>query len=146
MAKETLNESKKTARQTKAPKEVPAEQKKNKAPIKLELVVTIVPKKKAEFFIDFIQTFEVNFQTYMLASGTANTEILNYLGQAADKIAIFSLARADKVDDILYALGQKFHTIKGGKGIAVTLPMSSMIGTSIYTFLCNAVEAAPGGM
>ncbi|MBQ7173471.1 MAG: hypothetical protein IJR88_05080 [Clostridia bacterium] len=145
MVKEPVSEPKKSTRQPKA-KAAPAEQKKNKAPIKLELIVTVVPKKKAEFFIDLIQSYEVNFQTYMLASGTASTEILNYLGQVTDKIAIFSLARADKVDDILYALEQKFHTIKGGKGIAVTLPMTSLIGTSIYTFLCNAVEAAPGGM
>ena len=127
-------------------KETQTESRRNKAPIKLELIVTIVPKKKAEFFIDLIQSFDVNFQTYMLAYGTASTELLNYLGaQGNDKIAIFSLAREDKVDDILYAMEQKFHTIKGGKGIAVTLPLSSIIGTSIYTFLCNAVEAAPGG-
>ena len=127
-------------------KETQTESRHNKAPIKLELIVTVVPKKKAEFYIDLIQSFEVNFQTYMLAYGTASTEQLNYLGlQGNDKIAIFSLAREDKVDDILYAMGQKFHTIKGGKGIAVTLPLSSIIGTSIYTFLCNAVEAAPGG-
>ncbi len=119
---------------------------KNKAPIKLELIVTVVPKKKAEFFIDLIQSFEVNFQTYMLAYGTADTEMLNYLGaQGNDKIAIFSLAREDRIDDIFYALEQKFHTIKGGKGISVCLPLSSIIGTSVYTFLCNAVETAPGG-
>ena len=128
-------------------KETTSESKKNQAPIKLELIVTIVPKKKAEFFIDLIQSFEVNFQTYMLAYGTASTELLNYMGaQGNDKIAIFSIARADKIDDILYALEQKFHAIKGGKGVAVTLPLSSIIGTSIYTFLCNATEAAPGGM
>lgn len=127
-------------------KESMTDSKKNKAPIKLELLVTIVPKKKAEFYIDLIQSFEVNFQTYMLAYGTASTEMLNYLGaQGNDKIAIFSLAREDKIDDILYAMGQKFNSIKGGKGVAVTLPLSSIIGTSIYTFLCNAVEAAPGG-
>ena len=128
------------------PKETTTEQKKNKAPIKLELVVTVVPKKKAEFFIDLIQSFDVNFEAYMLAYGTASTELLEYLGtQGNDKIAIFSIARSDRIDDIFYALNQKFHTIKGGKGISVTLPLSSLIGTSIYTFLCNAVEAAPGG-
>ena len=146
MAKEITSEPQKSARKPRAIKGAPAEQKKNKAPIKLELIITIVPKKKAEFYIDLIQSFEVNFQTYMLASGTASNEILNYLGQVTDKIAIFSLARADKVDDILYALEQKFNTIRGGKGIAATLPLTSIIGTSIYTFLCNAVEAAPGGM
>ena len=123
------------------------ESKKNAAPIKLELIVTVVPKKRAPFYIDLIQSFEVNFQTYMLAYGTASTEMLDYIGaQGNDKIAIFSIAREDKVDDILYALGEKFRSIKNGKGIAVTLPLTSIIGTSIYTFLCNAVEAAPGGM
>ena len=128
-------------------KETTHETKKNKAPIKLELIITIVPKKKAEFFIDLIQSFDVNFQTYMLAYGTASTELLDYLGaKGNDKIAIFSIARADKVDDIFYAMKQKFNTIRGGKGIAATLSLSSLIGTSVYTFLCNAIETAPGGM
>ena len=121
------------------------ERAKNKAPIKLELIITVVNKKKAEYYLDLIQSFDVNFQLSALASGTAKSDVANYLELTeTDKVVIFSVAREDRVEEILYALEQKFSAIKGGKGVAVTVPFTSMIGTSVYTFLCSALEATGG--
>ena len=39
--------------------------------------------------------------------------------------------------DAVAALDEKFKTIKGGKGVAFTIPLSSVIGTLIYRFLSN---------
>ncbi|MBQ9382907.1 MAG: hypothetical protein IJT87_01600 [Ruminiclostridium sp.] len=120
--------------------------KKNIAPIKLELLVTIVDRKKAEFYADIIQSFEVNFQFLEDARGTAKSEILDYLGLTeSEKTVIFSVAREDKVDDIMFALDMRFRSIKGGKGVAVSVPLTSMIGSTVYAFLCNAVGTVNGG-
>ena len=35
------------------------------------------------------------------------------------------------------SLDEKFKTIKNGKGIAYTIPMTSVIGTLIFGFLSN---------
>ena len=43
----------------------------------------------------------------------------------------------DALDDLLYTLEEKFRQIKGGKGIAVSVPFSSVIGTAVYGFLAN---------
>ncbi len=118
----------------------------NKAPIKLELLITIVEKNKSEFYADLIQSYEVNFQLTMPARGTAKADILDYLGVAdTDKAVIFSVVRSDKLDDLTYMLGQKFRKIRGGKGVAVSVPFSSIIGTSVYAFLCNATNTVNGG-
>ena len=120
---------------------------KNKAPVKLELIITVVNKKRAAYYLDLIQSFDVNFQFSSLASGTAKSEAINYLEiSESDKVVIFSVAREDRVDDILFALNEKFGTIKNGKGVCATVPLSGMIGTSVYVFLCNAVEAAKGDL
>ena len=37
----------------------------------------------------------------------------------------------------LEALSEKFQTIRGGKGIAYTVPMTGTIGVAIYQFLSN---------
>lgn len=117
----------------------------SQAPFGLELVITIVEKNKAEFYMDMIQSFEVNFQFAAPAHGTAKAEILDYLGIAdTDKTVIFSVVREDKLDDLTYMLGQKFSSVRGGKGVAVSVPFTSMIGTSVYTFLCNAVSSVKG--
>ena len=108
------------------------------APRKLKLLVTVVNREKAEFFVDLIQSFEVNFQTAMAARGTASQETLRLLGLGeSDKTVIFSVIREDMADRALAVLEQKFKTIKNGKGIAYTIPMTGTIGVAIYRFLSN---------
>ncbi len=108
------------------------------APRKLKLLVTVINRKKAEFYTDFIQSFEVNFQITMAASGTAGAETMQLLGLTdSDKTVIFSVIREDIAEQALEALGEKFRTIRGGKGIAYTIPMTGTIGVAIYQFLSN---------
>ena len=110
------------------------------APRKLKLLVTVVNREKAEFYMDFLQSFEVNFQTAMAARGTASKETLRLLGIGeTDKTVIFSIIREDMCDKSLSALEQKFKTIKNGKGIAYTVPMTGTVGVAIYRFLSNTL-------
>ena len=41
-------------------------------------------------------------------------------------------------------LDEKFKTVKNGKGIAYTVPMSSTIGVLIYQFLSNKTGGSLG--
>ena len=108
------------------------------APRKLKLLVTVVNREKAEFYTDLLQSFEVNFQTSMNARGTASKETLRLLGIGeTDKTVIFSVIREDLCDKALATLEQKFKTIRNGKGIAYTVPMTGTIGVAIYRFLSN---------
>lgn len=105
---------------------------------RLELLVTIVSRKKAEYYVDLIQSFDVNMQVMALASGTANAEMLSLLGLTEnEKTVIFSVIQSEKLPDALSALEEKFKAIRGGKGIAYTIPFTSVIGTLIFGFLSN---------
>ena len=105
---------------------------------KLKLLVTVVNRKKTEFFIDYLSGFEVNFQTSVLAQGTARSDTLHLLGlEDTDRSVIFSLIREDRAEDALRGLDEKFHSVRRGKGIAFTVPLSSVIGVAIYRFLSN---------
>ena len=109
------------------------------APRKLKLLITVVNREKAEFYMDFIQSFEVNFQTAMAAHGTASQETLRLLGLGeSNKTVICSIIREDMCDKALAGLEHKFKTIKNGKGIAYTVPMTGTIGVAIYQFLSNS--------
>lgn len=108
------------------------------APRKLKLLVTVVNREKAEFYTDLLQSFEVNFQTSMNARGTASKETLRLLGIGeSDKTMIFSVIREDMCERALSTLENKFKTIRNGKGIAYTVPMTGTIGVAIYRFLSN---------
>ena len=105
---------------------------------KLKILVTVVNRSKTEFYMDLLSDFEVNFQTAVLAQGTARSETLYMLGlEDSDKSVIFSVIREDKATEALQTLEDKFHALKNGKGIAFTIPMSSVIGVAIYRFLSN---------
>ena len=108
------------------------------APQKLKLLITVVNREKVEFFADLLQSFEVNMQFVTSASGTASSEILSLMGlEESEKSVIFSIIREDKAPAALATLEQKFATIRRGKGIAYTVPLSGMIGASLYQFFCN---------
>ncbi len=117
-------------------------QKRDKTPSsdfkKLKLLVTIVNRNKTEFFIDLIGEYDVNFQTSVTAQGTAKSETLSLLGlEDSDKSVIFSVIREDKAEEILRAIDDRFQKLRGGKGIAFTIPLSSVIGVAIYRFLSD---------
>jgi hypothetical protein len=108
------------------------------APQKLKLLVTIVNRNKAEFFVDLLQSQEINIQLTLTGSGTASTDMLQLLGLAdAEKAVIFSIVREDRASEALSLLGDKFQTVRGGKGIAYTIPLKSVVGVAIYRFLSN---------
>ena len=116
------------------------------APRKLKLLVTVVNREKAEFYTDFIQSFEVNMQFSCSARGTATSDILHMIGvEDSAKGVIFSMVREDKAPAVLRALEERFATIRRGKGIAYTVPLSGMIGVSLYQFFCNNRSARRGG-
>ena len=108
------------------------------APKKLMLLFTIVNRNKAEFYVDVLQKFEINMQLVLAANGTADTSIQSLLGLTnSEKSVIISVVRRDKSRAALAELEEKFKTVKGGKGIAYTVPMTSTIGVAIYQFLSN---------
>ena len=105
---------------------------------KLKILVTVVNRRKTELFMDLLSAYEVNFQTAVLAQGTAKSDTLYMLGlEDSDKSVIFSVLREDRAQEAMHALEDKFDSLKNGKGIAFTMPMSSVIGVAIYRFLSN---------
>ena len=108
------------------------------APRRLKLLFVIVSREKAEFFMDVLLGYEINLQLAMAAHGTANEQMLRLLGLAeTPKAVLLGVVREDRAAEALACLEEKFRTVKGGNGIAGTIPMTSAIGVSVYQFLCN---------
>ncbi len=135
-----MNENKKTLGKVTEKRTLQRKTKKapSVAPQKLKLLFTIVNRSKAEFYMDLLQSFDINMQISMYGNGTASTETLRYLGLSdSEKAVIISVIKESKVKEALLLLEDKFNTIKNGKGIAYTVPMTGTVGVAIYQFLSN---------
>lgn len=108
------------------------------APNRLTLLVTVVQKGKGTFFADYLKTFDANLQICLVGTGTAQADLVEFLGLKDNKRSvIFSVVREDRVDSIFAALQERFQTVNRGTGIAFTIPLSSVIGKLSYAFLSN---------
>ena len=109
----------------------------NAAIKKLKLLVTVVDRPKGEFYLDVISQFGVNCQLALPGRGTANSELVSLLGLEPHKAVIMSLVREGRTEELMNCLEEKFATIRGGKGIAFAVPMSSIIGVNLYRFFSD---------
>ena len=105
---------------------------------RLKMLVTVVNRNKAEYFVDLIQSYDVNMQLIVQAKGTANEKMLSLLGLTdSSKVVIFGIIQEVKIVRIMRTLEEKFNTIKGGKGVAFTVPLTGVIGKLIFGFLSD---------
>ena len=109
------------------------------APNRLVLLITVVPKGKGTFFTDFLQqNYGANLQLAIVGTGTAHADLVEFFGLKDNKRSVvFSVVLQNRVDDIMAALDERFHTINERTGIAFTVPLSSMIGKLSYAFLSD---------
>ena len=111
------------------------------APKKLKILVTIVERSKADFYLSALEGFDVNLQTLIYAKGTATKDIASLIGlQDDNKAAIFSVVKEEKIKEILATYEDKYFKTKRGKGVAFTLPISSVIGVMVYKLLLGVNE------
>ena len=109
----------------------------NIAPMKLELMLAVVHKNKAAYFTRLIQSHQANLQLTVPAKGTTHL-ILDTLGFTdRPKYLILSVVRADQAPKLISLLDETFKKGKDYKGVAFTVPMTSVIGTLVYGFLSN---------
>jgi len=105
---------------------------------KLKILITVVDRSKTLFYTDLLEQFEVNIQLVLYGKGTANSQMLDFLGLSeSDKSVIISYVREDRIKEALETLSDKFNKVKNGKGIAYTIPLDSIIGVSVYQLLSN---------
>ena len=110
----------------------------NLAPDKLMMLITVVRKGKGTFFCDFLKTYDANLQVAVVGTGTAETNLVEFLGLKDNRRSIiFSIVREERLSEIMEALEERFHTVNNDTGISFAMPLSSVIGKLSYGFLSN---------
>ena len=102
---------------------------------KLKLLVTVVNRSKAIYYLDLLEQFEINMQTVIYGRGTADKELFSLLKiDENEKAIILSVVKEEKTSDVLETLTEKFDKIKNGKGIAFTIIGLFLLGFRAFLF------------
>lgn len=102
----------------------------------LVYMFTIVDRDMTETYTDFFFNEGVHMCLQTICRGTANDEILDYLGLGeSEKEILFATMKKEKADRILETLSSNLHLKKPGTGVAFTVPILSVCGSTSLNYL-----------
>ena len=102
---------------------------------KLVLLVTIVRKNKADYYLDLIEENGANLQLNVVGNGTTKSAVFS--NEVGTKAIIFSVLAEDDAKKLLVIMRDKFSEVRDGKGVCWTCPLSSVMGVTFFNFLSN---------
>lgn len=102
---------------------------------KMMLLITVVKKNKADYYLDLIEDQGVNMQ--MVSHGNGTTKSTVFTDEIGTKAVIFSVATEDVIKKVMKLLKEKFVEIRGGKGVCWSVPLTSVMGVTFFNFLSN---------
>lgn len=106
---------------------------------RLYLMITVTSRVAgAKRFLDFYQSNGVPVVQTALGRGTASDDILSTLGlEATEKAVLFSVVTPEKKRLLLKELVHTMKITTPGRGIAMSLPMSSIGGKTAVNYLLS---------
>lgn len=92
-----------------------------------KLLTIIVNRGKGDKVVAVLNQKEIMFNLIILGEGTADSDVLDYLGIGeVDKDVVLSIVAEEKLEEVLKDLREKMQFNLPGKGIAFTVPLSSI--------------------
>ena len=100
------------------------------------LMTTIVDRKIVKKYLELYQENDLQVMFISLGFGTANNEVLDYLGlESTEKAVALSVIEEHTWVSVKKQLEKKLHIDAPGGGIAFTTPLSSVGGKKALQFL-----------
>lgn len=108
--------------------------------MELVYMITIIDRDLSEGYAKFFRSEGVNLTLMTMGRGTANDEILGYLGLGeSEKEIFFTTLTRDKANGILAGLSTELRMGRPGTGVAFTIPITSVCGTASLRYLSGRI-------
>lgn len=102
----------------------------------IKLIVCIVSRGTSERITELCLSHRIAFHLTLHGHGTADSNILDYLGLGeTEKDVVLLCVRQSNADDFLKRLSTTLHLNKPGTGIAFSIPLSSVAERSTLQLL-----------
>lgn len=103
---------------------------------------TIVDREHADKYADYLYNEGVHMTLKTMGTGTANDEMLGLLGLGeTEKEILFSSMKRPKAEKILSTFANELHLSRPGTGVAFTVPMTAVCGSSSLGYLSGGSES-----
>lgn len=100
------------------------------------ILINILKRDCVEEYINFYKSHGISTMFSILGNGTASKHVLSYLGlEATEKIMLLTMVSSEIAKNLLYELVHKMGIEVPGNGIAITVPVGSIGGTSCVQYL-----------
>lgn len=107
---------------------------------KLYLYIIVVDIEVARTVEKLMQTLGSSIQITHTGRGTATKEILNVLGVTQDtKGIVNAIVSEDRIKEVNQELEIFFKASKRNRGVAFSIPFSSVQGVKIYKYLTQTI-------
>ncbi len=107
---------------------------------KLSIFITIVNKGQGEAVLKLFESNGCAAQVVQRGRGTATKQMYDILGvEDNKKDIVFSVIKQSSIPDAKKDLEAFFAASKRNKGIGFSIPMTSIIGVSVYQFLTDSL-------
>ena len=109
----------------------------------LSLIVTIINRHQDKYFIEAYADKGAAMSVTLYASSNPPQDIMNLLGFVdTKKDIILTVARSEYVSDMLKIANNRFKVSQEAKGIAFSIPVTSVAGIITYRFLADQDKEA----
>lgn len=108
-------------------------------------MITIAKRSMSEEIVSFLRKENVPLTLGRYGRGTANAEMLNYLGLGErEKCVLFSTLPKEKAPDLLRKIERKMNFGNLGNGLSFTIPIRSVGGKTALRYLGGELESEKG--
>ncbi len=105
------------------------------------MVLVILKRNYEKEYVKFFRQNGITRLTSMLGNGTASKSILDYLGiENNEKVVLQAIAAAGNVESLFSGLISRMGINLPGTGIAMSIPVESIAGTSSMKYLTEGQE------
>ncbi len=112
---------------------------------RIKLIITITKRGTGTKIVDYFKSKKLHYDFICHGSGTANSQILDYLGlEKTQKDIVITPVPISKIPLVLKGVTEKFSLKSPGMGIMFTVPLSS-VSSRVPQILCKSENMAEKG-
>lgn len=104
---------------------------------RIKVLISVTKRGNGNKMVDFYKKNNLHYDFICLGAGTANSEILDYLGlETNEKDIVITMIPTAVIPDIIKGVTEEFKLDFPGKGIVFTVPLTA-VSSRIQQILCK---------